>query len=125
MEPEQNILSTTVEVPEVHLTCKYCHLPVTLQDFYCPHCGKKLKDKPVSTDLWPLVWLFVLSTLLPPLGIGLTIRYIKSEDQKAKSIGWISLMVTGLALIAAVYASKAILDVINSQVSSQMQNYNF
>lgn len=115
MEPE-------IEVP---IFCKYCHLPVTVDDYFCPHCGKKLKEKPAAMELWPLVWLFVLSSLLPPLGIGLTIRYIRSEDERARSVGWISLFVTIVALIVSILIAKSVMDSVNQQINTQMQNYNF
>ncbi len=74
---------------------------------------------------WPLVWLFILSIFLPPLGLGLTIRYIKSPEKNARIVGWISLVVTILASIEAVILSISVLQTINSQVNSQLQNYQF
>lgn len=104
--------------------CKFCNLPITRADYFCPNCGKKLKDKPVSMSFWPLIWLFVLSSVLPPLGILLTIRYIKSEDERARTVGWISLVVTVVALIVTLLISKSLLDSVNQQINTQLQNYS-
>lgn len=107
------------------MRCRYCAGAITTDDYFCPSCGKKLKEKPVSTDLWPLVWLFILSALLPPLGIGLTIRYIRSEEEKTKLIGWISLMVMAVALIVSIWFAKSVMDGFNQKINSQLQEFNF
>lgn len=70
-----------------------------------------------------LLWLFILSTLLPPLGIGRTFRYIKAEDKKAKMVGWISLVVTIIAAVVMVLWSISALNSVNQQINSQMSQY--
>ena len=121
----------TVTIPSTEqtitppITCKYCHLKVSIGDYYCPNCGKKLKNKPVSTGLWALVWLFILSAFFPSLGLGLTIRYIRSADNKSKIIGWISLLITVIAFVGALLAVKVVLETFNQQMNSLLQNNQF
>lgn len=112
------------QIPTI-LTCRFCNAPISREDFFCPHCGKKLREKPVSTELAPLVWLFVLSALLPPFGFGLTLRYIRSDDDMAKKLGWISLFVTSFALLITLWLSKVIVDSIAQQLNQQMQGLYF
>lgn len=107
------------------MVCKYCSLPVTPVDYFCPNCGKKLKDKPVSIGFWALVWLFGLSAFAPPFGIGLTIKYMRAEDEQARTLGWISLVVTLVALIVTILLTKTLMENLNQQINSQMQNYQF
>ena len=107
------------------VVCQYSSFPVTDENYFCPHCGKKLKDKPVSIGTWAIVWLFVLSVLLPPLGIGLTMRYIKADEESTRTIGWISLLVTVVSLMVAIWISKLALDGINQQINSQLENFQF
>ena len=109
----------------VVVICKYCSLPISREDFFCPHCGKKLKDKPVSLGILSLSWLFILSTLVPPFGIGLTIRYIRAEDERARIIGWVSLGITVFALVTTVWISIGLMNTINQQMNSVMQSYQF
>lgn len=113
--------------PQLNLPilCKYCSQPVDKDAYFCPSCGKKLKEKEASLSAGALLWLFILSTLLPPLGLGVTIRYIKSEDEKAKMIGWISLIVMILAILIGIWVAKGAMDNFNQQLNSQLQNYNF
>lgn len=106
------------------MTCRYCSQPITTFDYFCPSCGKKLKEKPISTEFWPLVWLFVLSLFFPPFGLGKTIRYIRSEDEKAKVMGWLSLIVTVVAIIVTIWISKTAMDNVNKQINTQLENYS-
>ena len=105
--------------------CKFCSAPVSRDDFFCPHCGKKLKEKAVSLDFLPIVWLFVLSTLLPPFGIGLTFSYIKTEDGRAKIVGWVSLVLTIMAFVGTLMLAKSMMDTINQQIGTVTQDYQF
>jgi len=105
--------------------CPFCNNKIDPKVFYCPICGKKVREKPVSTGFWPVVLLFALCLFLPPLNIGLTIRYMKSGDPKAKKIGTISLVVMIVVLIAAgistYYFTKYISDQVNTQVTQQLK----
>ena len=130
MDPNATIPNTTVpSTPAPNITvpmfCKYCSQPITPLDYFCPNCGKKLKDKPVSLGIWALIWLFILSAFLPPLGFGLTLRYIRSEDSTARIVGWISVIVTVVAIILAVVWTKSAMDSFSKTLNQQMQGYEF
>jgi hypothetical protein len=107
--------------------CPFCKNKIEAKVFFCPICGKKVREKPVSTKFWPVLWLFFLTILLPPLNIGLTIKYMKSADAKAKRIGLISLIVMIAVLVVAVvstfYVTKYVSDQVNQQVGQQLKQY--
>jgi len=114
-----------VEPEPIIFTCKYCAYPISKESFYCPHCGKKLREKPASLGILSLLLLFVLSTFLPPLGLGMTIRYIKAEDKTAKIVGWISLVLTISAIFITILLAKSMFEDLNQQINSQMSDYKF
>ena len=72
-----------------------------------------------------LLWLFILSTLLPPLGIGRTIRYIKAEEENANIVGWISLVVTAIAIVVMVLLSISTMNSVNQQINTQLNGLSF
>jgi len=80
-------------------------------------------EKPLSTGIWIQIGLYVVSVLLPPLFIGWTIKYLKSTDPKAKQIGMISLGLTIIALIAAVWISAAFTKTLTQEVNQQLNQY--
>jgi hypothetical protein len=107
----------------MNIPCPYCKNQIDEAVFYCPVCGKKIKSPPVSTAFWPVAGLYTLSLLLPPFGIGLTIRYLKSPDPKAKKIGIISLIMTSFALVFVFWLTYYYTQKISQQVDREMQQY--
>ena len=105
------------------LLCPNCKNQVDKVAFYCPTCGKKVKEKPAGMGVWNILGLFTLSALLPPLNIGLSIKYIKDPNQKAKIVGWISIGIMILVLILATLWSIKIVNDINRQVEAEMGKY--
>ena len=109
--------------PEVKIPCPNCHNPIEKAVFYCPICGKKVKEKPVSTGFWPVFGLFTLSVLLPPLNIPLSFKYLRSTDPKAKTFGWVSIALMTSALIIITIWSIKIVNEVNRQVEVEMAKY--
>jgi uncharacterized OB-fold protein len=101
-------------------TCPNCGLPITAGANYCPNCGRKLKEKEVSTGMWALLWLFFVSVFLPPFGLGLTLRYLKSTDKTIRVFGIISLLLTVGVLVWAIWSVLAVLKSINQMVNQQL-----
>lgn len=124
--PQLKNLSSIPETPPVLpqpvfvTLCPFCSLQLPANAFFCIHCGKKLKSKPVGIGLLPQLWLYFLSLCLPPLGIGLTIRYIKDDSSKAKKIGWISLLMTVVSIVFAIFAAVALIQNMNSLIEQQI-----
>ena len=82
--------------PAASLICLQCHQPVLPTYYFCPNCGKKLTEAPLSTSDLAQAGLYAFSIILPFLGylvIGYWqgIRYLRSADPKAKQIGIIAL----------------------------------
>ena len=67
--------------------------------------------------------LYLVSVLLPPLFLGWTIKYLKSSDPKAKQIGLISLGLTTVALLAAIWFSLILFKNITQGVNQQLNQY--
>jgi hypothetical protein len=105
------------------LFCQNCKNSYDPLWFFCPTCGKKIKEKPAGMGVWNILGLFTLSALLPPLNIGLSIKYIKDPNQKAKMWGWISIGVMILALVLATLWSIKTVNDINRQVETEMGKY--
>jgi len=70
-----------------------------------------------------MVVLYGMSALLPPFGIGLTMRYLKSGDPAAKRAGRISVALTSAALIFVFWSAYAITKNVSDQVNQEMDKY--
>jgi hypothetical protein len=76
--------------------CPVCHQPVLPTWYFCPNCGTKLSEPPLSTSFWTQVGVYLFSIVLPIMAfIAIKywpgIKYLKSRDWTRKQIGIIAL----------------------------------
>jgi L-lactate permease len=110
-------------IPPIHIQCPFCSAPIEPTAFFCPVCGKSLKEKPLPKDLSTQVGLYLASIFLVPFFLGRTIKYMKSTDEKARHIGLISLGLTIVELIVVIWLSVAITKNITREVNQQINQY--
>lgn len=89
--------------------CKYCNFIVFSNYYFCPNCGKKLHEPPLSTSIPKQISIYILSFFLPPLGLLPGIKYLFQKDQKAKMIGLIALLLTFISIIITIQITKNLL----------------
>lgn len=120
-------MDESIPASDSQVECPFCGNKIDAKAFYCPVCGKKVREKPVSTNFWPVFLLFALTVLLPPLNIGLTIKYMKSSDPKAKRIGLISLVTMIVVLVIAIastfFVTRYVSSQVNDQINQQLKMY--
>jgi len=97
-------MEENTSVPSSAPTCPQCHQPVLPEAYFCPNCGKSLKEKPLSTSVSFQVGLYAFSIILPIIAfIGVTrwagIKYMKSNDPTAKQIGIVALVLLILSTV--------------------------
>ena len=114
-----------VPTPQASSVCQYCKTQVEATAFYCPTCGKKIREKPLNTTFWFQVGLYAASILLPPLNLIWAVKYYKSPDPKAKKIGTVSLIITVFALIISLWIASALFKNISQQITGQMDQYQY
>ena len=109
--------------------CEKCHFPIADNFYFCPNCGKKIKDLPLSTSVSKQIYIYALSIILPPLGLWPGIKYIRQKDPKAKRIGIIAIVLTIVATVVTVWITMGIMNNILGQASSnqmqQLQNLGY
>ena len=89
-------------------TCPSCQSLVTETEFFCPNCGKKLREAPLSTTVSKQIMYYVLSILLPPIGIWWAVKYLRQGGEIAKKIGIAIIILTALSLAANVWAATGL-----------------
>ncbi len=112
-------------MPENNLpACPVCHAPVQSEFYFCPNCGKNLREEPLSTSAGTQAWIYALSIILPMIVyLGITrwpgVKYIRSNDPQAKQIGMIAvtLLIASTIItfwLAIVWIQSAIQASVNS-----------
>ena len=101
--------------------CSVCHVSVRHTDFFCYNCGKSLHPIPPSTTLSTQVTLYLGSIVLPPMGFIWSVKYLKSDEPKARSIGLVLIAITVIVLIFATNYTVKTYNAAMKQVN-QIQN---
>lgn len=110
--------------PNAQNVCPTCHEPVQPSWYFCPNCGTKLNQAPLSTSIGTQAGIYAFSIILPMICfIFVTkwpgMKYIRSKDPKAKLIGqiaWVLIILSTIAVIwlAYVWTQSEIQSSINS-----------
>lgn len=104
--------------------CPTCHLPTKPEYYFCPNCGTKLKQAPLSTSVISQISLYTFSIILPMICFLFVtkwqgITYIKSKDKKEKTIGAIACALLFLSTIFTIYFAYIItLQTVQSQIDA-------
>lgn len=100
--------------------CPACANPVPPDFLFCPHCGKQLKEAPLPTSVIAQTGIYLLSVLLPPLGLWPGIKYVKHSDPKAQNIGWIAIILTVLSTVITTWLTFQFLNAYLAAINSAM-----
>ncbi len=114
-QPPQQAAQTNV--------CPACGKPLDANSYFCPNCGKKIKDPPPSTTISKQIMVYLFALFVPPFGIIPAIKYLKSPDHKAKTVGYFTILLTIMSLILTLCLTLgAIVQFNNALNSTQLQN---
>ncbi len=108
----------------MNLTCKYCKASVAENFYFCPNCGKKIKEPPFKFSLSKTIVIILESVLIPPFGLIPGIRYFLKNDHKAQIIGMVAI---GLTIISTIVGIMFTINLFKGTMKtyndiSQMQN---
>lgn len=74
--------------------CKNCKTQVAESYYFCPNCGKKLKEPPFKFSLGKTIGILLGSFLFPPFGLLPGIKYFLKNDVRAQAIGVLAIAIT-------------------------------
>ena len=96
-------------MPE-NILCLSCQNTIDPQWYFCPNCGKQLREKTANISLQKQLFMYAISFFLAPFGLVWGTKYIRSSDPKTKTVGIVIVALTILSLILMVTLFKAALD---------------
>lgn len=101
------------------ILCPQCNTLNLSSNAFCTNCGKVLKVAPFNVSIGKQIGLYLLSFLLPPLGLFPGIKYLRKSESEAKKIGTILIILTIISSIIQIYFGILVLKNINSVFTSQ------
>ncbi|MEK9154984.1 MAG: zinc ribbon domain-containing protein [Patescibacteria group bacterium] len=87
-------------------TCSSCNAPISPTENFCPQCGTKLKEPPLSISVRKQAFIYLISFFLAPFGLGYAFKYLKQSDPKARKVGIIVVILTILAIALMIWVTK-------------------
>lgn len=103
------------------LVCPGCHVAVRPTDYFCFNCGKNLHAAPPGTGPADQIKLYLGSVFLTPMGIIWGLRYLRENDEKAKIVGIVAMILSVVTMIVAAQYTVSLVNTINNQVGQQLQ----
>ena len=137
--PSQNSTASQNTTSQVHdaqqpvtpqnLACKYCGQTVMSNFYFCPYCGKKLINPPIT--ILTEIGIYLISIFLPPLGLWPAFKYLLQKDKKAKRVATIAIILTIISSIITIWISiisfNGLMKTVNAQLNStpDLQNIGY
>jgi hypothetical protein len=105
------------------ISCPKCRQPITLIDYFCPNCGKKIRSRPLSTSFFSLLFLLLKTLLLPPFGLIWGYRYLRQSDTTSKLVGLVVIVVTIIETVWLVEVTITTFNTVQQQINQQINSY--
>ena len=99
------------------LRCPQCNSPVSPDVYFCPNCGKKLKNPPPSTSFRAQLGVYFVSLFIPPFGLWYAYKYLKHGGSFQKKIGWISIILTAAGILLVFWTSQVLITSVNQALT--------
>lgn len=106
------------QLPPQQLVCQFCHFPLLENYYFCPNCGKKLNEPPITT--LKEIGVYLISILLPPLGLWPGIRYLFSKNQRTRRAGLIAIILTILSTVITIWLTMTFINQAMQSLTGQM-----
>ena len=98
--------------------CPICSFQLVPEWYFCPNCGKQLKEAPIVISIPKQILIYAVSFFLAPFGLSWGLKYIKYKDRHVKIVGIISLVLTFLSIIMMLFAFKYTMDQYSKTLNS-------
>ncbi len=102
-------------------SCKYCKSAVQESFYFCPNCGKKIKEPPFKFSLAKSITIIVAAILIPPFGIIPGVKYFLKDDRRAQFVGIITIAVTVIATGLFIIVTSRVLNYYKAAYNQVMQ----
>ena len=101
VSPEQKDVATLEK-------CSVCHQALLPTYYFCPNCGNKVAEQPLSVSLWSQTQLYMFSAILPlicflTIGRWKGFRYATSQDKEARTVGIIATSILIISTVLTVW----------------------
>lgn len=101
--------------PSICPNCNEILLPGTN---FCPKCGFQISQVSTAISIGRQIYIYVISLLLPPLGLIWTFKYLRHPTDQKKRIALIAAVLTVVSIIFSIWFTVGFFQGIQQQVNS-------
>ncbi len=83
----------------------------------------QLKDQALSITVGKQIFIYLMSALLPPLGLWPAIKYLKQKDQKSRMIGFIAIVLTIISTVITIWFTLGFINTFNRELNANLNLY--
>jgi hypothetical protein len=120
------------QAAEIATSCIVCHQPILSTYYFCPNCGIKIIDTPLSTSLFTQIKLYIFSIILPMICF-ITIwrwqggNYLKSKDEKTRTIGVVACLLLVISTILTIWitiiTTQKIMESATAKINTEIDGF--
>ena len=103
--------------------CPNCNATIQPIFRFCPTCGKNITDATSPITLSKQIGVYLLSILLPPLGLWPGFTYLRSKKPNGKMVGWIAIILTNIGTVITIALFMQLMDSVNKSINQQLKMY--
>lgn len=97
--------------------CPKCKAPILPVYHFCPNCGVSLE--PINVSIFKQIGVYLVSVLLPPLGLWPGFRYIKGGNDKTKIVGIVAIILTLISTVLTIWFTIGVFQNLAGKYGSQ------
>jgi len=108
----------------LQIMCRYCHSSIPVEFYFCPNCGKMLKEK---TTISRQIVVYFVCVFVPPFGFWYVWKFLRQPDRRSKKIGIAALILTVISTTVSIWFSIGFINEVMQQINALNSgvNYNF
>jgi hypothetical protein len=114
--------AVTHDTPSSTTPCPFCGVQIDAKDYYCPNCGKKVREKPLSTSFGRQLVVYAVSLFLPPFGLVWIPRYWKMSGV-GKKIALAIIILTVISLAVSVWVAVDFVHAFDTALQKELNTY--
>lgn len=97
--------------------CPSCGSPVSPDFYFCPNCGKKIKEPPPSASFSAQFTVYFVSLFIPPFGLWYAYKYLRYGGSTQKKIGYAAIVLTIAGIWLVVWTSQVLISSLNQALT--------
>lgn len=105
-------------------SCASCHASIASSYYFCPNCGKKLREKLLPITIGRQINIYLWSFFIPPSGLWWAWKLFRQHDQTAIKVAVAAIVITVISLALTIVTVESSIRLFNQALNTQLNGSN-